>query len=289
MHNRAYKDFESSIDPIREFNEITNNLNTYLAQIQTALNNYDAQYVDAIEKLNQMIVEQESAFLKKSIDVYQDSINGESDDAVLNRKINISDQDRAWYAHRLHVLSSWQTPALFIRPGSESWLNHLVSNDPLYLVDKNHSLLKPCQEGYHDVYKRRLRQYIIDENQEDFLTSQLPLAQFGLVFAWNYFELRHVAILEKYVSQVAKLLRPGGVFAFSYNNCDHEHGVRLINHHCGTYITFDMISNIAVKNNLTVSLCQPHNNIGWVELKSPGEISSLRGGQSLAKIIARSK
>jgi SAM-dependent methyltransferase len=165
----------------------------------------------------------------------------------------------------------------------------LVSNDPLYLADKNYELLKPCQSGYHEVYRRRLREYVIDDSQEGFLTHQLPLSQFGLVFAWNYFELRTQDVLTKYVCEIAQLLRPGGHFVFTYNNCDHENGIRLIDHHSGTYMDRATIKKIADQYGLQISNYHGHSNVAWIELKRPGEIASLRGGQSLAKIVAEPK
>jgi SAM-dependent methyltransferase len=283
---RAYKDFESSLDPARE-TEVFESLRTWLTPAKDALDNYKSQYQNAIDHVNQLIQQQVPVALEKSRQIDLESSH-DSNETILVRKLSVSDELHTWFAHRLHVLSSWQTPALVLRPSAE-WLNDLVSNDPLYLVDKNYELLKPCQAGYHEVYRRRLREYIIDDTQDSFLTHQLPLAQFGLVFAWNYFEMRTVDVLAKYVAQVAQLLRPGGHFVFTYNNCDHENGIRLIDHYSGTYIDLALIKQIADQHDLLVSNYQGRSNIAWIELKRPGEIASLRGGQNLAKIVAKSK
>jgi SAM-dependent methyltransferase len=283
---RAYKDFESSLDPVRE-TEVIDTLITSLTLVKDALENYCVQYKHCIESVNKLIEDQIPVYLEKSRLIYLESYN-DSNEAIQNRILGISKETQVWFAHRLHVLSSWQTPALVIRPIA-LWFNDLVSNDPLYIVDKNLELLKSCQEGYHEVYRRRLREYIIDDTQDSFLTHQLPLGQFGLVFAWNYFELCTVDVLAKYVKEVAQLLRPGGHFVFTYNNCDHENGIRLIHNHSGTYINYNHIKKIADENNLLVSQYQGKLNIAWIELKRPGEIVSLRGGQSLAKIVEESK
>ena len=283
---RAYKDFEISLDPVRE-TVVFETLSTSISSAKDALDNYKSQYQHAISSINQLIQQQVPVALEKSRQIDLES-NYNSNETILNRKLSVTDELHTWFAHRLHVLSSWQTPALVFRPSAE-WLNDVVSNDPLYLVDKNYELLKPCQAGYHEVYRRRLREYIIDDTQDSFLTHQLPLGQFGLVFAWNYFELCTVDVLAKYVKEVAQLLRPGGHFVFTYNNCDHENGIRLIHNHSGTYINYNHIKKIADENNLLVSQYQGKLNIAWIELKRPGEIVSLRGGQNLAKIVAKSK
>jgi len=283
---RAYKDFESSLDPVRE-TEVIETLSTSISSAKDALDNYKSQYQHAISSINQLIQQQVPVALEKSRQIDLES-NYNSNETILNRKLSVTDELHTWFAHRLHVLSSWQTPALVFRPSAE-WLNDVVSNDPLYLVDKNYELLKPCQAGYHEVYRRRLREYIIDDTQDSFLTHQLPLSQFGLVFAWNYFEMRTVDVLAKYVAQVAQLLRPGGHFVFTYNNCDHENGIRLIDHYSGTYIDLSQVKQIADQHGLVISNYQGRANVAWIELKRPGEIVSLRGGQNLAKIVAKSK
>jgi len=283
---RAYKDFESSMDPVRE-TEVYETLLTPIALAKDALDNYKSQYQHAIDSINHLIQQQVPVTLEKSRQIDQASTN-DNDLAIMQRKLQISEEDQTWFAHRLHVLSSWKTPALFLRP-STLWINDLVSNDPLYLVDRSYELIRPCQRDYHEVYRRRLREYIINESEEKFLTKELPLNQFGLVFAWNYFEMRSVDALARYVKEVAQLLRPSGHFVFTYNNCDHENGIRLIDHHSGTYIDFALVKDIAEKNGLQVSQYRSQSNIAWVELKQPGEFASLRGGQSLAKIIEESK
>jgi hypothetical protein len=283
---RAFKELESSLDPTREI-DVYETLLKSISVVKATLDNYKLQYQNAIDCVDQLIQDQIPDYLAKSFIIDQQSLNDDND-MVLKRNLGVSNQTQAWFAHRLHLLSSWQTPALIFRP-STIWFNDLVSNDPLYIADKNYELLKPCQQGYHEVYKRRLREYIINESEENFLTRQLPLEQFGLVFAWNYFELRTVDVLNKYVKEIAPLLRPGGNFVFTYNNCDHEYGIRLIHNHSGTYINYNQVKEMADKNNLIVSQYKSILNIAWVELKRPGEFASLRGGQSLAKIIEESK
>lgn len=286
MRQRAFKDFESSLDPARAL-DIVHNLTGSLDVVAQALDAYGNEYAQTIAHVDQLIQSQIPVYLQKSVVIDRESA-GANNETVLQRKLLILGEDQAWFAHRLHVLSSWQTPALVVRP-SELWFNDLVSNDPLYIVDRNLELLKPCQAGYHEVYRRRLREYTINDYQENFLTDQLPIGQFGLVFAWNYFEMRTANVLEKYIQQVSQLLRPGGHFVFTYNNCDHENGIRLIDNHSGTYVDSAIVKRMAQQHGLLVSNVRYNSNVAWVELKKPGEIVSLRGGQNLAKIVVKSK
>ena len=286
MCYRAFKDFESSLDPARKL-EVYETLLTSLASAQDALENYSAQYKHCVERVSKLIEDQIPVYLEKSFEIDLESAK-DSNEVIQQRQLQISAEDQNWFAHRLHVLSSWQTPALILRP-TTLWFNDLVSNDPLYIADKNLELLKPCQQGYHEVYRRRLREYVIDDTQDNFLTHKLPLQQFGLVFAWNYFEMRTVGVLAKYLAQVSQLLRPGGHFVFTYNNCDHEHGIRLIDNHSGTYVNLAQIKNMTDQHGLEVTNLRCKSNVAWIELKRPGEIASLRGGQNLAKIVVKSK
>ena len=123
-----------------------------------------------------------------------------------DRKI-ISDTVKSLITNR----SYWSFPGLQICPLSKEWIDIMVANDPLYLVDANSSVLTTNISGYPDVYQRRLRLY-------DSL-EKLPTNQFGIILIWDFFNYLLFDLSVEYLKKCLLYLRPGGTLIFSYNNC----------------------------------------------------------------------
>jgi hypothetical protein len=94
-------------------------------------------------------------------------------------------------------------------------------------------------------------------------------------------------VVRQYLDSMFARLRPGGVAIFTYNDCDWAHGVALAEKSFMCYTPGREIQ--AHCNQIgfeTLSVNRGQGDIAWMELRRPGEIESIRGGQSLAKIIA---
>jgi SAM-dependent methyltransferase len=168
----------------------------------------------------------------------------------------------------------------------EDWIKELVGCDPLYLVDTHSELLEPAKLRFNDQYQRRLRTYTIRETTESNMLDQLPDGQFGFCLAYNFFNYKPLEVIEAYLKELYIKLKPGGVVAFTFNNCDRAEGIELFEKHFMSYTP---------EKNL-VALCQStgyeiknvfrlDQSCTWIEIQRPGETTSLRGGQSLAKIL----
>ena len=75
--------------------------------------------------------------------------------------------------------------------------------------------------------------------------------------------------------------------AFTFNDCDRAGGVELVERHFMCYTPGSMI--VALCESLGFEIQQRYQidaSNTWLELQRPGELTSLRGGQSLAKIVA---
>jgi len=72
----------------------------------------------------------------------------------------------------------------------------------------------------------------------------------------------------------------------TFNDCDNEKAVDLVERHfsCYTpgYLIKDLATNIGYSEVFSYNGDQPST---WIELRKPGELSSLRGGQTLARIV----
>jgi hypothetical protein len=238
------------------------------------------------DHVQQEITQHESEYLQTSIRIYQSEMIHESTEYILNRRLQISDEDREYIKSRLKGLGDWRYPALCVRPGLEEFVKIMVPLDPLYLLDQNYSLLEPTVQSFDSLYQQRLRQYVVDDYCSEPLLEKLPSNQFAVIFVYNFFNYKPLHVIERYLKEVFDKLRPGGVLIMSYNNCDHAHGVRLAEQNFMTYAplrllhpTIDSVGYINVSN-------RHCGDTDILELAKPGELSTIRGAQTLAKIIA---
>jgi SAM-dependent methyltransferase len=182
---------------------------------------------------------------------------------------------------RLGNYINWQHPGLEIGPGDGEWTEHLVGMDPLYLVDIYDEFLNGTKTKFHPTYQNRLRTYKIAHG--DF--SELPKEQFGFVFSWNVFNYFSLDTIELYLTQIKPLLKPGGVVMFSYNNCENYKSVEIFERYFMTYVTnTDLVTMIKKLGYTIIAAKDEPTMTSWIEIRAPGELTSIRGGQTLGKI-----
>lgn len=209
-------------------------------------------------------------------------------ESILNKKLDISPYAMDFLSARILRYSGWQMTTMVVRPVTFPWLDKMVSNDPLYLVDENHELIAPAVSNWNELYQRRLQPYVIHELQNNEILWQLPDNQFGLVLIWNYFDHRPFEIIKQYLIEIYQKLRPGGVLCMSFNDCDRWQGVLAVESRSGLYTPGFLIKSFA--QSLGFDIHFEWNEQGswtWLELKKPGNFDSLRGGQTLARILPK--
>lgn len=205
------------------------------------------------------------------------------------RILDLDESQRAFLESRVQYHCDWKYAAAVIRPGRDTWVDLMVASDPLYVLEINHDLLQPTKEKFNEVYQRRVRYNIIDESTNNLLPN-LPNEQFGFVFAYNFFNYRPFELLKFYMQEAYQKLKPGGTMAFTFNDCDRRGGVELVERFSGCFTPGTLVKAMAETMGFEVTLTKELNAaVSWIELKKPGELTSIRGGQSLAQLVAKSK
>lgn len=266
-------------------------------QLQLINSNFDGfeQLVNQLKQdLETTIASVEPRWFQESYRLYDEEMVYETTDYILNRVMNIADETKAMFQARLNYYSSWQQPALVIRPGLETYVQSMVSHDPLYIVDQDYDLLSPTINSFPEEYQRRLRPKVIKERQPGPLLTAIPNEQMGLVFAYNFFNFRPLEIIKQYFEEVYTKLKPGGAFLLTINDCDNEKAVMLVESSFACYTPGSLIKELAKSTGYEVVFTWSDGGPNlWMELRRPGKLTSLRGGQTLAKILpktlARSK
>jgi hypothetical protein len=171
----------------------------------------------------------------------------------------------------------------------ENFIDDMVTFDPLYVVDESMDLLLPTMSKYNEDYQRRLRMYVSRERETEYVLEMIPSNQIGICLVYNLFEFRPLEVIKNYLTEIHKKLRDGGTVIITINDCDNEKAVRLVENHYCCYTPGTLVKTMAESLGFKILY---HWNWGgpssWIELQKPGTITSLRGGQSLAKIIHKS-
>jgi len=237
------------------------------------------------KQLDDIIQEQQQVYIKRSENSY---ISDELPDARLSAKertLSMDDENTDKFFDRITQLSNWRYPGMIIHPQEQKIIDEMASSDPLYLVDMNESTLDDIRGKMNDVYKHRVRPYVIDRfipRKKYF--GDLPNDQFGLIVLWNTLNNLPLSMCEQVLTQVFALLRPGGTLLFTYNDCDNAHNVRNFENNFRQFTPGSILVPMIEKLGYTMRF-RTETIHGWMELKKPGELETIRGGQSLGRVI----
>jgi len=273
-HSQIYSGFASNIS--NGFDKLQQNISKFSNSVEQLR-----------QELRQEIQNRDAEYLQLSDGIWHGGMKHDSNDTLLHRRLAIDPDDDAILRSHLRNLTDWRLPGMIVRPGLETFIEDMVPLDPLYIVDHNEALVEPSITKFTQEYQRRLRKYLIDDSQSEEMLGKLPDNQFGVIFAYNFFNHKPLALIHSYLNEFIKKLRPGGQVIMTYNNCDLAHGVIRAEHAWMLYTPKRLI--LAHAYHIGFELIRAHDgagNVSWLALGRPGDITSLRGGQTLAKIVA---
>ena len=264
---------------------------TYL--LRTSRDNMQQAMADFMHNLDtikadidDIIRQEQPAYLLRSYGLYQDMCRGDTADYILDRRIQVTNQTHDFVEARIRRRDTWKHPAMIIRPGREVWIDTMVAFDPLYVVDHDTDLMAPARGRFSQLYQTRVRWIVAREQEDAMILHAIPDDQIGFCLAWNFFHYKPFEVIKQYLQEIFVKLRPGGVLAFSFNDCDRSGGVDNAERMWMCFTPGSMIQALAERLGFdTVYRHEIDRSVTWLELQKPGERVSLRGGQSLAKII----
>ena len=257
-------------------------------QISQAVEQFEQQFEQLKLQVQNLIEQHEPEYFQNSINLYNTGYRNDTPDHIRNRLVSVDPVTAVIIQQRLKLYTSWQHPGMVVRPAHARYVEDLVACDPMYFVDTSDQLLELTESWFTTEYQRRLRRYVIEEysNQPTFI--KLPGNQFGLIYAFHFFEYRPWTALQQYLRECFDLLRPGGFLAFTYNNCDLARRVGRVEHYSACYTPGRLVKSYAQELGYEIVFdLDDDSNTSWLELRKPGEYSSMRGGQVLAAIYQR--
>lgn len=265
-------------------------LTANLHDVAQCLTQYETNLKKLRSDISDLITQQEPEYFAMSRDLYL-GMQHETPEYILQRTMHM-DKDSLLFLRKVLQGShcDWRYPGMVIRPAHSPWIEDLVALDPLYLVDIHADLIAPVSNKFTPEYQRRIRRYIINDYGDTTVFWNLPQRQFGFVYSVGYFNFRPWEILKQYITEVFELLRDGGSFLFSFNDCDNWRSVGLVENNFCCYTPGRLIRQHALS--LGYEIEREHNNnasISWISLRRPGTMTSIRGGQALAMILRNQK
>jgi SAM-dependent methyltransferase len=256
--------------------------------LQESFDQFEQSLVTLQTAIQNQTAEDEKQWFQESYKLYETlPFIIETADYIFNRRPDLSEEVHTLFRSRITRYSSWQHPAMIIRPGIESFIDDMVAFDPLYLVDDRHELLQPALNRFNEIYQKRLRPYVVTERGNEEILGKLPDGQFGVCLAYNYFNYRPFEVIKQYLTEIYQKLKPGGVLIMTFNDCDRVSAVKLVENNFCTYTPGYLVRELAGRIGYEIEFSW--NDPGpstWIEFRKPGTLTSLRGGQALAKITA---
>ena len=257
-------------------NQINNNFNEIhrlLAHNQALLQAAHSDITQEIAQLGEQFLQGEwDQELPGSIEAWQGV-----------RRRNLSDSLYDLLKNRIASYTSWQHPALELNCVDHTWTEHMVSADPLYVVSQHREFLDSTWAHFGHDFQKRMRDYLINDHD----LSILPQQQFGFVLAWNYFNYLPMRRIREYLVAVLNLLKPGGIFMFSYNDADNPTAAGLVESHFMTFAPRSRMSPMIQEIGFEIITNQTRDtNWSWYELRRPGRLDTIKRGQVMGELRA---
>lgn len=248
-------------------------------------------YTTTINELKRICVDQiqqlQADCLRESMRLWQHEMPMETVEYILNRQMQIDSESLARIDGRIQRWKDWTVPGAVLGSRKESWIDRMVDTDPLYILDNRPELLDPPGQRFNPQYQSRLRKIVIEERLKQPLLHAVPDQQIGYVFAYNYFNYKPLELIYQYLEELYTKLQPGGVVFMTINDCDYAHGTALFEvQHFMCYTPGSwIVSHAAHLGFELVDRYRGTGDVAWVEFRKPGKTQSIKGGQTLAKIV----
>ena len=244
------------------------------------------------QKLDAFIETYKPKYYEMGESIYQGTLN-DSADYIFERHNNQglfdTKDDTKFLLSRLSLYADWRFAGMHIRPLDGELSDVLKALDPLYFVDTDSKLLGEVKKLWNASYQKRVRYYTIDEQDQNPL-KDLPQQQFGFILASEFFNYKSIEVISKYLASVYSLLKPGGMLIFTFNNCDTVEGVRQVEANFSPYTPATKIKQIVydIGYEIVAEFSRPPR-LSWLEVRKPGELTSMRNGQTLGSLLQLSR
>ena len=238
-----------------------------------------------IQAIEQKITDLSHDLYAKSYELESWSVDHVEIDTVRsNRVLPLTPEIEQAVQQRLAFYTNWKYPALELGCRDGEWTRYLVAADPLYVMDRYQGFLDNTTSQFPPEYQNRLRKYLLVNNN----LNTLPQGQFGFIFSWNFFNYMSLDTITHLLPNIYDLMRPGGVFLFSYNDGDTPTGAAMANSQSQTYLPKSILLPTCRAAGFEILAEYDYETRAhWLEIKKPGTLHTVKAHQVLGKIERR--
>jgi hypothetical protein len=171
----------------------------------------------------------------------------------------------------IQYYTTWKYPSLDANPIDGRYTRIMVGGDPLYVYCERKAVANIVRDKFNEFYaKRRLRIY---NNLDKF-----PQNQIGLAVCINCFEYMPLDPIKDIAKKIFNILRPGGVFLISYNNCEERRSLELLSNNFRCYGTKNLMTNMLYGQgyDITDNGTTDDGTWSWMIVQKPGVLKTQR-------------
>lgn len=267
-----------------EYRDLVVEILKELDAIDVALSTSTSKLTQLLDKVKDEVAEKEIPFFGENykLEIKHNAVESIRTQRVMYTKDTITSE----VLDKINLYTNWQYPALEIGCRDGQWTQHMVAADPLYVVDYYRDFIDSTLEKFNPEYQLRLRPYLLKEPAD--MLAELPLGQFGFVFCWNFMNYASFDTVKEYLKIVRELLRPGGTFMFSYNDGDRPAGAALAESYFMTYVPKHMLVPLCESLGFIITEQRTRDtSVSWIEIRKPGELTTIKAHQVLGEITPR--
>jgi len=209
-----------------------------------------ASFISIMHSLNEFL-ESEKQFITHSILKERSKLSGsqfvfESDEEYYDYMKNWnSDWGVDKFAGIIGNVTSFKYPIAYFEPNSGEVLRNVISGDPFYVIDNRTYPYTKLLDQLPDASHKKLLLY----NKLKAQTGMVP-GSIGLCVSWNNFPFYTHGEINKDLSLMCSLLRPGGYALFNYADAHTVPGSRFIEDNNFPIIWSERMDRFAQENGL---------------------------------------
>ena len=244
------------------------------------------------EEINKHVKQIETPYYEKSKEIYKKRTLMSPMDKLSqlkNKDLLFHEDTTKLLINAITIKISNQYACCQLAPGYGNITKHLVHGTPLYIVEEDKEASVVNTDFFNQIMTNRIAWYEMNDADEEIL-AVLPQEQIGCFVVIDYFNFKSEDIIEKYLKSIYNCLRPGGTVIFTFNNCDYPNAIDKVDEMYYCYTTGTQMKKICssigfeIQKLTAIGYDELDNGISWLEIKKPGELSTIRSAQGLAEI-----
>jgi len=231
-----------------------------------------------INKTSSMLLrDEEVLILRRDYDTFAASTPTAE---LMDERINSLNKDFVSVIKReIGYYSDWRWSGIELNPSNGFLTNAFLANDPLYLYTGNVVDKDKVKSNFNKFFSdRRIMFY------DNLL--HMPQEQHGLAVSINSYEFWPIDPIKSEMQKVYNLLRPGGYYIFTYNDCEQLASLDLCANDYRAYNTKELMTNMVQMFNFEiVKQADEFNGAhSYMVVKKPGTLSSQKLSAPLVAI-----